>query len=166
MPIISFQLLNSDTGLCECSCKLPDEGCELNFRYTNGNAIQDDVWQLNLYKPDGTVVSPSSVIVDGTCEAYLDPDDPCSCLDVDVKNYYYTVDNSLISPCLPCSIRFDWTEVTSNGCGTCATIQVFGPYGEGTGGTGCGCGGGDPTTGICLGDSGYLDISMACEPAP
>ncbi len=141
--------------ISDCSqgcCKLPPEGCNLTFTYTNVNAIQDDRFDIYLIKNDGTEVYAGTI--DGVCNSLQDPDnDPCTCSDVDTKTFDFTITQDFLgnNACNSCSIQFRTEMVGDNGCGTYATFDVSGPYGSGFGGY--------------MGDSGFIDISASCIPA-
>ena len=148
---MAINLLTPDgNGNCPTMCcHLPDSGCLLTFTYTNVNLVQDDAFDIQLQKQDGTWVTAGNI--NGACTSYCPGgDDLCDCCIEDVKHFDYTITNDLlgVDGCNPCAIKFQCIMTADNGCGTYATFDITGPYGTGFGGY--------------LGDSGSIDISVSC----
>ena len=131
-----------------CGCSLTPIGgsCELEFIYVNTNAIQDDAFDIELLKSDGTWVKAGNI--NGACESYSYP--PCDCSQVDTKKFKFTIDQSFVSGKAECAIEFRSIMTQNNGCGTFGTFDIVGPNGTGFGGF--------------LGGSGLIDITVACFP--
>jgi hypothetical protein len=142
-------LLKDDKITCSCcGCSLEPIGgsCELEFIYVNTNAVQDDAFDIELLKSDGTWVKAGNI--NGACESYSSP--PCICSKVDTKKFKFTIDQSFVSGKAECAIEFRSIMTQDNGCGTFGTFDIIGPNGTGFGGY--------------LGGSGLIDITVACFP--
>ncbi len=131
-----------------CGCSLDPIGgtCELEFVYVNVNSIQDDAFDIELLKSDGTWVKAGNI--NGACESLESP--PCACSKVDTKKFKFTIDQSFVSEKAECAIEFRSIMTQDNGCGTFGTVDITGPNGTGFGGY--------------LGGDGLIDISVACLP--
>lgn len=144
-------ILKDGKASCSCcGCSLDPIGgtCELEFVFVNTNAIQDDAFDIELLKSDGTWVKAGNI--NGACNSYESPDDPCTCASVDTKKFKFTIDQSFVSGKAECAIEFRTIMTADNECGTFGSFDVTGPNGTGFGGF--------------LGDSGFIDISVACFP--
>jgi hypothetical protein len=131
---------------CGCSLEPIGGSCELEFIYVNTNEIQDDAFNIQLLKSDGTWVTVGNI--DGVCEVPITPQ--CRCSKVDTKTFKFTIDQSFVSEKAECAIEFRSILTKNNGCGTFGTFDISGPNGVGFGGL--------------LGDSGLIDITVACFP--
>lgn len=131
---------------CGCSLEPIGGSCELEFVYVNTNQIQDDSFDIELLKADGTWVRAGNI--DGACDSLEYP--PCDCAAVDTRKFKFTIDQSFVSNKENCAIEFRTIMTQDNGCGTFGTFDVTGPNGTGFGGY--------------LGDSGFIDITVACFP--
>jgi hypothetical protein len=120
----------------------------LTFIYENVNAIQDDAWDIELLKADGTWVKAGNI--DGVCDSYK-PESECECGAVDTRTFTFTVDQSFVSKDADCAIEFRSKMTADRGCGTFGTFDIDGPKGRGFGGF--------------LGGSGLIDITKACFPS-
>ena len=132
---------------CGCSLEPIGGSCELEFIYVNTNKIQDDAFDIELLKSDGTWVKAGNI--NGVCESYLQP--PCICSKVDTKKFKFTIDQSFVSGKAECAIEFRSVMTQDNGCGTFGTFDISGPNGTGFGGF--------------LGNSGLIDITVSCFPS-
>lgn len=132
---------------CGCSLEPVGGSCELEFIYLNVNKIQDDAFDIELLKSDGTWIKAGNI--NGACDALENP--PCDCAFFDEKKFKFTIDQSFVSDKEKCAIEFRTIMTQDNGCGTFGTFDVTGPNGSGFGGY--------------LGDSGFIDITIACFPA-
>ena len=144
-------LLKKGKATCKCcGCSLTPIGgtCELEFVFVNTNAIQDDAFDIELLKSDGTWVKAGNI--NGACNSYVNPDYPCDCASVDTKKFKFTIDQSFVSGKAECAIEFRTIMTADNECGTFGSFDVMGPNGTGFGGF--------------LGYSGFIDISVACLP--
>ena len=144
-------LLKNGKATCDCcGCSLTPIGgtCELEFVFVNTNSIQDDAFDIELLKSDGTWVKAGNI--NGACNSYETPDDTCTCASVDTKKFKFTIDQSFVSGKAKCAIEFRTIMTADNGCGTFGSFDVTGRNGTGFGGF--------------LGDSGFIDISVACFP--
>ena len=136
-------LLKDDKITCSCcGCSLEPIGgsCELEFIYVNTNKIQDDAFDIELLKSNGTWVKAGNI--DGKCESVNNPIYPCACSKIDTKKFTFTIDQSFVSNQIKCGIAFRTIMTKSNGCGTFGTFDIIGPKGRGFGGV--------------LGDSGFI----------
>ena len=119
--------------------------CEIIFRYTNSNAIQDDGFNFYIIPPN----KPERFIgnIDAKCKSYSSP--PCGCAEVDVFSFTTTISQSDLDPCEPCTIQWRSELVQDNGCGTFGFFEIIGPYGS------------VPDAGA-IGGSGLIDLRSAC----
>lgn len=142
-------ILKDNKASCSCcGCSLTPIGgsCELEFIYVNTNEVQDDAFDIELLKSDGTWVKAGNI--NGACESYSSP--PCICSKVDTKKFKFTIDQSFVSGKAECAIEFRSIMTQDNECGTFGTFDIIGPNGTGFGGF--------------LGGSGLIDITVACFP--
>lgn len=140
-------VLRNNNVSCECcGCSLDPIGgtCTLTFIYENVNAVQDDAFNIELLKSDGTWVLAGNI--NGACESFSIP--PCECSKVDIKTFTFTIDQTFVSGKAECAIEFRSIMTANNECGTYGTFDIEGPNGRGFGGF--------------LGDSGLIDITVAC----
>jgi hypothetical protein len=143
---VKFQVQNGNT--CECPCILKDGYCELTFRYTNINKIQDDGFSFYLIDKDGNERYIGTI--NGACKSY-DYEYNCMCAEVDVFFFVATVYQDDLDPCLPCTINWTSKLVVDNGCGTFGVFEIIGPYGS------------VPDAGE-IGGSGQIDLRSVCLP--
>ena len=133
---------------CACSLKPVGGSCELEFIYVNVNRVQDDAFDIELLKSNGTWVKAGNI--NGICESYPDPNDECLCGKIDTKKFKFTIDQSFVSGKAECAIEFRSVMTQDNGCGTFGTFDIAGPKGIGFGGF--------------LGGAGLINIQVACLP--
>ena len=143
----NYQLPVIEDGECKCPCFFPSGSCEIIFRYTNTNAVQDDGFNFYIIPPD----KPERFIgnIDAKCKGYDDP--PCGCSAVDVFSFTTTISQSDLNPCEPCSIQWRSELVQDNGCSTFGFFEIIGPFGN------------VPDAGE-IGGSGTIDLRAVCIP--
>jgi hypothetical protein len=120
----TIKTLDENDGRCFCPCELDGGSCQLTFRYTNTNQIQDDGFDFYIIKPDGSERFIGNI--DGACKS----GSGCNCDNVDVFSFNTVVKQEDLSPCEPCAIDWRSELVKDNGCGTAGFFEIIGPYGN------------------------------------
>jgi hypothetical protein len=122
----TIKRLDEEDGRCFCPCELDGGSCQITFKYTNSNAVQDDGFDFYIIKSDGSEKFIGNI--NAACKNLINP--PCGCAGEDVFSFNTVIKQEDLSPCEPCAIQWRSELVQNNGCGTFGIFEIIGPYGN------------------------------------
>jgi len=123
----TIKRLDEDDGRCFCPCELEGGSCQITFKYTNINKVQDDGFDFYIIKPDGSERFVGNI--NAACKGGGGPGD-CDCDNIDVFSFNTVVKQEDLTPCGTCAVQWRSELVQDNGCGTFGFFEILGPYGS------------------------------------